>query len=125
MCLRNQRTDRLVATVLEPAFDSASRKRGLLGRDGLPPGHAIVIAPSNMVHTFFMRFAIDVLIVSRRGVVVKAAAAVPARRLVGAWRGFAVVELGAGALALSDTRTGDVVSLEAVTDEPSTSKVSS
>ena len=78
-----------------------------------------------MVHTFFMRFAIDVLIVSRHGVVVKAATAVPARRLVGAWRGCAVVELGAGALALSDTRKGDVVSLEVGTGEPSTSKVSS
>jgi uncharacterized membrane protein (UPF0127 family) len=125
MCLRNQRTGRLVATWLEPAFDSSSRKRGLLGRDGLAPGHALVIAPSNMVHTFFMRFAIDVLIVSRRGVVVRAAAAVPARRLVGAWRGFAVVELAAGALAASDTRKGDVVTLEAVVSEPLISKVSS
>jgi len=125
MCLRNQRTGRLVATVLEPAFDSTSRKRGLLGRDGLPPGHAMVIAPSNMVHTFFMRFAIDVLIVSRRGVVVKAAAAVPARRLVGAWSGFAVVELSAGALALSDTRKGDVLNLEPATEDGLTAKVSS
>ena len=112
MSLRNQRTGLLVAAALEPAFDSASRKRGLLGRDGLPPGHAMVIAPCTVVHTFFMRFAIDVLIVTRRGVVVKAAAAVPARRLVGAWRGFAVFELAAGELALSDTRKGDVVSLE-------------
>ena len=112
MCLRNQRTGQLVATALEPAFESASRKRGLLGRDGLAPGHALVIAPCNMVHTFFMRFAIDILIVSRRGVVVKAAAAVRARRLVGAWRGFAVMELAAGALSGSGTRTGDVLSVE-------------
>ena len=112
MSLRNQRTGLQVAAALEPAFDSASRKRGLLGRDGLPPGHAMVIAPCNVVHTFFMRFAIDVLIVTRRGLVVKAAAAVPARRLVGAWGGFAVFELAAGELALSATRKGDVVSLE-------------
>jgi ethanolamine transporter EutH len=32
-----------------------------LGRDGLPDGTALVIAPSNAVHTFFMRFAIDVI----------------------------------------------------------------
>jgi len=125
MCLRNQRTGRLVATVLEPAFDSASRKRGLLGRDGLSPGHALIIAPCNMVHTFFMRFAIDVLIVSRRGVVVKAAAAVPARRLVGSWRGFAVVELAPGALVLSGTRKADVLSLEPLTDDGFPAKVSS
>ena len=125
MSLRNQRNGQLVAALLEPAFDSSSRKRGLLGRDGLPPGHALVIAPCNMVHTFFMRFAIDVLIVSRRGVVLKVAPAVPARRLVGAWSGFAVVELAAGALAASATRKGDVVHLEAAVPDAPISKVSS
>jgi uncharacterized protein len=100
-----------VATTLEPAFDSTSRKRGLLGRDGLAAGHALIIAPSNMVHTFFMRFAIDILIVSRDGRVAKAASSVPARRIVGSWRGFAVVEMRAGALSESNTRPGDRISL--------------
>ena len=111
MALRNLRTGLTVAATLEPAFDSASRKRGLLGRDGLPESHALVIAPSNMVHTFFMRFPIDILIVSRAGLVVKAAAGVPARRIVGAWRGFAVVEMRAGSLAASGTGAGDMLSL--------------
>ena len=70
MVLRNDRTGQVVAATLEPAFDSASRKRGLLGRDGLPSGYALIIAPSNMVHTFFMRFNIDILIASRDGKVV-------------------------------------------------------
>jgi uncharacterized membrane protein (UPF0127 family) len=111
MSLRNERTGLVVAATLEPAFDSASRKRGLLGRDGLPENYALIIAPSNMVHTFFMRFPIDILFVSRAGVVLKAAANVPARRIVGAWRGFAVVEMRAGALAGSETRAGDALSL--------------
>ena len=124
MALRNQRTGLVVAATLEPAFDSASRKRGLLGRYGLPKSHALIIAPSNMVHTFFMRFPIDILFVSRAGLVVKAAADVPARRIVGAWGGFAVVEMRAGSLAGSGTRTGDTLSLsESSTD--STLKVSS
>jgi uncharacterized protein len=111
LSLRNERTGQIVAATLEPAFDSSSRKRGLLGREGLAAGHALIIAPSNMVHTFFMRFAIDVLIVSRAGVVLKAAASVPARRLVGALRGFAVIEMAAGSLAPSRTRPGDRVSV--------------
>ena len=124
MALRNLRTGLVVAATLEPAFDSASRKRGLLGRDGLPESHALIIAPSNMVHTFFMRFPIDILFVSRAGLVVKASADVPARRIVGAWGGFAVVEMRAGSLAGSGTRTGDTLSLaESPTD--STLKVSS
>ena len=105
--LLNERTGLPVATTLEPAFDSATRKRGLLGRDSLPAGHALIIAPSNMVHTFFMRFPIDILFVTRDGRVLKASPNVPARRIVGTLRGFAVIELAAGELAHSQTVAGD------------------
>lgn len=105
--LLNERTGLSVATTLEGAFDSASRKRGLLGRDSLPQGHALIIAPSNMVHTFFMRFPIDVLIAARDGRVVKVRQNVPARRLVGALRGFAVIEMAANELERSGTAAGD------------------
>jgi uncharacterized membrane protein (UPF0127 family) len=107
----NARTGLEVATTLEPAFDSASRKRGLLGRDDLPVGYALVIAPTNMVHTFFMRFSIDVLFVSRSGLVVKTSERVPARRIVGAFRAFAVIEMRAGSLLTSGTRAGDQLQL--------------
>ena len=109
--LLNERTGLQVATTLEPAFDSATRKRGLLGRDSLPTGHALIIAPSNMVHTFFMRFPIDILFVTRDGRVVKASPNVPARRVVGALRGFAVIELAAGELARSQTIAGDRIAV--------------
>lgn len=105
--LINERTGLAVATTLEGAFDSAARKRGLLGRDSLPPGHALIIAPSNMVHTFFMRFPIDILIVRRDGRVVKARRNVPARRIVGALRGFAVIEMAAYELDRSGAAAGD------------------
>ena len=103
----NERTGLAVASTLEGAFDSASRKRGLLGRDSLPPEHALIIAPTNMVHTFFMRFPIDILVVRRDGHVVKARRNVKARRLVGALRGFAVIEMAANELARSGTVAGD------------------
>jgi uncharacterized membrane protein (UPF0127 family) len=96
-----------VAASLEPAFDSASRKRGLLGRDALPPGHALIIAPSNMVHTFFMRFPIDVVFAARDGRVLKVRANVPARRIVAALRAFAVIEMAANEVGRSDTKAGD------------------
>jgi uncharacterized membrane protein (UPF0127 family) len=105
--LLNQRTGLAVATILEGAFDSASRKRGLLGRESLPAGHALIIAPSNMVHTFFMKFPIDILIATRDGRVVKARQNVPARRIVGALRGFAVIEMAARELERSGTVAGD------------------
>jgi uncharacterized membrane protein (UPF0127 family) len=110
--LRNARTGQVVAATLEAAFDSASRKRGLLGRDGLPAGHALVIAPSNMVHTFFMRFPIDIVFAGRDGVVRKVAARVPARRLAGSLRAFAVIEMAAGSVEASPVARGDRLVVE-------------
>lgn len=105
--LENVRTQRVVADQLLTAFDSTSRRHGLLGRDGLPDGSALIIAPSNAVHTFFMRFPIDILFVRRDGSVVKIRSAVAPWRIAGSLRAFAVIELRAGSLAQSDTAAGD------------------
>ena len=112
MRLRNSRSGLVVASVVETAVTSEDRRKGLLGRDGLPPGHALVIAPTNLVHTFAMRFSIDILFVRRDGQVVKVSPAVPKRRIVGAWGGFAVIEMASGSAAQSDTRPGDLLILE-------------
>lgn len=109
--LENIRTGTVVATHLMTAFDSPARRKGLLGRDSLPEATALVIAPCNAVHTFFMRFAIDVAFVTRDGRVIKTRAAVRPWRMTGALRAFAVVELPAGTLALTNTVPGDVLAL--------------
>jgi uncharacterized membrane protein (UPF0127 family) len=105
--LRNERTGMVLATHVLPAFDSASRRTGLLRHTSFPDGHAIIIAPSNAIHTFFMRFAIDVAFVAKDGRVLKIRAAVPPWRVAGALRAYAVVELPAGTLARTETRRGD------------------
>ena len=71
---------RVVVPRLELALDSATRRKGLLGRDGLEEGTGLVIAPSNSVHTFFMRFPIDIVFLHRSGRVLKIRHRVPARR---------------------------------------------
>jgi uncharacterized protein len=109
--LQNLRSRLPVATVVETAFESADRKKGLLGRDGLAPGQALVIAPTNLVHTFSMRFPIDILFVARDGRVLKVRSNVPPRRIAGSLRGFAVIELAAGQAAASDTRAGDSIAV--------------
>ena len=111
--LRNSQTGGIVALRVERALDSQSRRRGLLGRDGLPDGTALVIAPSNAVHTFFMRFAIDVVFVRRDGEVVKICAAVPANRIALRVGAFAVIEMRAGAAAQANLRSGDRLAFEA------------
>jgi uncharacterized membrane protein (UPF0127 family) len=109
LALANGRSHRVVARTLLTAFDSASRKRGLLQHESLPDDTALIIAPSNAVHTFFMHFAIDVAFVSKDGRVLKVRAAVPPCRIAGAWGGFAVIELAAGALNRADTQRGDTL----------------
>ena len=102
---------RVLVPVLEMAIDSASRKKGLLGRESLPEGVALVIAPTNAVHTFFMRFPIDIVFVARDGRVVKVRRAVPAWRMAAAWGGYAVVELVAGGADLAGIKPGDRVAV--------------
>jgi uncharacterized membrane protein (UPF0127 family) len=54
-----------------------------------------------------MRFAIDVLFVAKDGRVLKVRSNVRPGRIAAAWRAFAVVELQAGAIERSGTRSGD------------------
>jgi uncharacterized membrane protein (UPF0127 family) len=114
LALVNLRTGLPVATRLIAAFDSASRRQGLLGRSGLADGDAVILAPCSAIHTAFMQFPIDVLFLDRAGNVLKTAPVVPPWRVRMAWRGFAVVELAAGALRASETRTGDGVELRTI-----------
>ena len=110
--LRNVRTGQILADAVEPAFDAERRRRGLLGRTGLPDGAAIVIAPSNAVHTFFMKFPIDVVFVRRDGTVVKVRRDMPAGRIAAAFSAFAVIETAAGGAERAGVRPGDRIALE-------------
>ena len=105
--LRNQRTGAVVADRLEPAFERQTRNKGLLGRTGLADGHALVIAPCNGVHTFFMKFTIDVFFMAKDGTVRKVARGLRPWRLALSPRSFAVIEMADGAAARGEVRRGD------------------
>lgn len=94
--LRVRESGRLLASTVEAAFSPAARKRGLLGRDGLEPGAALVIAPCSAIHTIGMRFPIDAIFVARDGRVLKIARAVRPGRFAMSLAAFAVVEMAAG-----------------------------
>ena len=113
--LRNARTGARLADAVEGAFDSTTRNRGLLGRDCFSPGSALILAPCTSVHTWFMRFPIDVLFVGKGGEIKKIRPGVGPWRMAVAWNSFAVVELPAG--GAGDSRPGD--RLELVPNEQS------
>lgn len=107
---------RLLATA-EVADSAASRTKGLLGRDSLPAGQGLILEPCRLIHTFMMRFAIDVVFYDRAHRVTRAVADVrPSRFAWGGWRARTTLELPAGTLAAGgfDLAPGTQLRLEPV-----------
>jgi uncharacterized membrane protein (UPF0127 family) len=107
-----------LARSLVTAFDSASRRRGLLGRSGLAVDEALIIAPSNAVHTFGMTFPIDVIYARRDGLVLKVRPDLRPNRVSAAWGAFAVIELAAGTTARIGIQPGDRLVVSAASERP-------
>jgi uncharacterized membrane protein (UPF0127 family) len=82
--------------VLHVARRFTERRRGLAGMAPMPPDHALHIPRTRSVHTFGMRFALDLVWLGRGGHVVRIDRAVPARRLKLCVRARSVVETCAG-----------------------------
>jgi hypothetical protein len=79
----------------------------LLGCDGLEPGEGLWIAPCESVHTFFMRFSIDLVYLDRKGCVRKLRCAVGPWRLSACLTAYSVLELPAGTIRATGTERGD------------------
>ena len=73
-----------------------TRLRGLLGRDGLEPGEGLLLRPASAVHTYFMRFPIDVVFLDRELTVVDVVDGLVPWRAAGRRGAHAVLELAAG-----------------------------
>ena len=78
------------------ARGAGERRRGLARIDDLDPRHALRLEPCRAVHTFGMRFALDLIWLARDGAVVRVDRAVPARRHRLCLRAHSVVETRAG-----------------------------
>ena len=109
---RNLDTGAVVADRIAVADTHATRAVGLLSRDGLEPGEGLWIVPSRGVHTFWMRFTIDVIALDDRGVIIDRVADMRPWRIRLPRRGTAgVLELRAGTLDESGTRVGHRIEL--------------
>lgn len=94
-----------VLAALEVAESRRDRTKGLLGRDGIEG--ALLIRPARQVHTFGMRFAIDVAFCTRDLVVLRTVC-MPRNRLSRvSLRGHCVLEAEAGAFERWRLRAGD------------------
>jgi uncharacterized membrane protein (UPF0127 family) len=88
---------------------------GLLGERELRNGDGLLIVPSQGVHTWGMRFDIDVAVVDRDWKVIGISHALrPFRMTRLFWRGAAVLELPTGTLNSTSTSVGDFIEFGAV-----------
>ncbi|WP_306328387.1 DUF192 domain-containing protein [Streptomyces venezuelae] len=98
---------------LEVAASYRARRRGLLGRDGIDESAgALLIVRTNSVHTFGMRFAIDVAYLDRSFTVLSVVTMRPGRLGMVRPRGRHVLEAAAGAMAGWGLRPGVRVRVE-------------
>ncbi|MFD8637399.1 DUF192 domain-containing protein [Streptomyces sp. NPDC059533] len=96
------------ATVpLEVAASYRARTRGLLGRSGIDG--ALLLTPAASVHTFRMRFAIDVAYLDRNLRVLAVTTMPPGRLGLPRLRARHVLEAEAGAMAGWGLRVGTTV----------------
>ena len=79
------------------ASTRAARLKGLAKLDAMPSTMALHIPKCWSVHTFTMRFPLDLIWLDRSGTVVRVDEAVPPRRLRTCVRARSVVECNAGA----------------------------
>jgi uncharacterized membrane protein (UPF0127 family) len=109
---KNLDTGTVVASNVVVASTRAARAVGLLKRSGLDDGEALWIVPSRGVHTWGMRFTIDVLALDDRGVVVDRVSRLRPWRMRLPRRGTAgVLELPPGTLDASGTAIGHRIEL--------------
>lgn len=100
------------------AHGACGRARGLIGRSAWPPGDALLLRPCVAIHTFGMRFMIDVVFLDAHNRVVQVVRRLkPWRVAWGGPRAAAALEFAAGwmapeVLALGDTITWAPASAE-------------
>jgi uncharacterized protein len=102
----------VLASSLEVADTGPARNRGLLNRDGLPPDGGLWIVPCQSVHTFFMKFPIDLVYLDARKRVRKVRSAVGPGRISFCLTAQSVIELPVGAIQKSQTQRGDSLAIE-------------
>ncbi|GIU86362.1 MAG: hypothetical protein KatS3mg009_0877 [Acidimicrobiia bacterium] len=96
-----------VLAAAEVAVTRRQRRRGLIGRPALEG--VFVVRPCRQVHTFGMRFPIDVAFCDRDGFVLHRTTLRPGRVSKPVWRAYFAIEAPAGSFDRWDLRLGDVV----------------
>ena len=110
----------MLADTAEIADSSAKRRTGLLKHTSLEPGDGLWIVPCEAIHSFGMKFAIDVLYLDRKHKVKKLRSEMVPGRISGCLTAYSVLELPAGTIARTTTEAGDQLEITKLTAEAGT-----
>jgi uncharacterized membrane protein (UPF0127 family) len=113
MRIISQKNGCILASRAEVARGLLARLRGLIGRRSFDEGSALIIPGCKQVHTFLMRFPIDVVFADRANRVLLAVQKLaPCRVTRYCRRATCAIELPAGTLAAAGIQPGDILKIE-------------
>jgi uncharacterized protein len=110
--IRNLTRNTELGASIDIADTSGKRRTGLLKHSGLAPGEGLWIVPCESVHTFFMKFPIDLVYLDKKHTVRKVRHAVKPWRMSACFSAYSIVELPSGAARESGTTAGDQLQVE-------------
>jgi hypothetical protein len=99
----------VLATRIEVADSARKRNKGLLGRERLSLGGGLWILPCQAVHTFGMRFPIDLVYLDSKKRIKKLRSEAPPGRLSACLFAHSVLELPPGTIRATQTQLGDTL----------------
>ncbi len=112
LTVRNATRDQVIGTKIREARTFLSRGKGLMFAPELEWGEGLIIDPCSSIHTFFMRFPLDVLYMNRDNAVIRADQRMKPWRIGPVFTGSKwVIELPPGTIEATGTEAGDRIEL--------------
>jgi len=112
MRARNLKNGKELANAVTVADRLLKRMKGLLGKSEMSAGEALWIRPCMSIHTFWMRFSIDVVFLNKKNRVVAIIKNLQPNRMTRLYlSAVSVLELPAGILEATDTGVGDEIKI--------------
>jgi uncharacterized protein len=109
--VQNTTRGTVVGDAVFSAETSAARRTGLLKHERLASGEGLWIVPCEAVHTFFMKFALDLIYIDRKRRVKAVVRNVRPWRFSMCLPAHSVLELPVGTIDRTETQIGDQLEL--------------
>ncbi len=106
--LSHKTTGKVIVNSVTKARTILERMVGLLGKKEIPNDFTLWISPCKSIHTFFMKFPIDVLFVDKQLCIVSLFNSVPPGKIIfGGFKSHSVFEMKANLLKQNQLKKGD------------------